>query len=318
MKFLKALRKLDKQKPDFPAAQEETIHQADGKFAHLVPGLVNDPSIKIGRDSQTADLSADSHPSSGPSDFVQRAKLSKPNVKSFPAVYVDEGKVNPHFVAVTNPKSVFCEEYRNLRVALLHKSKKQKLKTIAVVSVVPSEGKSITALNLAWLIAQTDGMSALAIDADLRLPSLTKYLGIESEYGLSDVLDGDVQLEDAIVRLEPSGLHLLPGGRVRSDVAEQLSGPTFAALLEQVEGAFDFVILDAPPLSVFAEAKVLVNQADASILVVRSNYTKFKDLDRVLEGVSRQRILGVVLNRSDEMLIGGNYYDYPYYQDQKK
>jgi Mrp family chromosome partitioning ATPase len=95
----------------------------------------------------------------------------------------------------------------------LHKSQKQKLQSIVIASVGPSEGKSITALNLSWLLAQTSDVRALIIDSDLRMPSLTDYLGIEAETGLSDVLEGTSSLTDSIVRLEPAGLHLLPAAR---------------------------------------------------------------------------------------------------------
>ena len=154
----------------------------------------------------------------------------------------------------------------------------------------------------------------MAIDGDLRLPSLAGYLGHHSAVGLSEVLDGDIELKDAIVKLEPSGLHLLPGGHQRDDVGELMSGPRFANILADAQNLFDFVIIDAPPLSVFVDAKVLINQTDGTLLVLRSNYTNCKDLARVLEDLPRDRMLGVVLNQADETLISGRYYDYPYYR----
>jgi hypothetical protein len=135
--------------------------------------------------------------------------------KTFEAVVrttVDPGLVNQHLVAITQPTSVYCEEYRSLRTHILHKSQRQKLQSIVVASVGPSEGKSITALNLSWLLSQTDGIKALIIDSDLRRPSLAAYLGLEAKLGLSDILGGKSTIEDTIIRLEPSGLHLLPGG----------------------------------------------------------------------------------------------------------
>ena len=318
MKFLKAIKKLGEQKPELKRVSGETVSHAGGKFAQLVPELLEDANVRIGRDSNALDFAGGSDE---PTVHEGEIRTSGPSVvpqsrsKSFPTVTVDGTKVNRHLVAITDPDSAFCEEYRNLRATLLQKSKKQKLRTIVVVSTMPSEGKSVTALNLAWLIAQTGGINVLVIDCDLRVPSLTKYLGIEFEIGLSDVLDGTGQLEDAIVRLQPSNLNLLPGGLPRSDVAEQFSSPAFAVLLERVQCMFDFVIMDAPPLSVFADAKVVMNQADGSILVIRSNYTKYKDVDRVLGDLAGQRVLGVVLNRSEETLISGKYYDHPYYQN---
>src|SRR5207253_9352487 len=119
---------------------------------------------------------------------------------------VDAERVEPRLVAITQPHSSYCEEYRSLRTHVLHKSQRQKLQSIVVASVNPSEGKSVTALNLSWMLAQTDGVKCLIIDSDLRMPSLADYLGIETDKGLSDVLAGTATLAESIVRLEPSGL----------------------------------------------------------------------------------------------------------------
>jgi len=316
MKFLKALQKSGNNPPTAPRSPRPKAAEPDGPMSRLMPDLSQDGELKIGPAAANGD---ETHITNGVgaqhavADIVPQAEIGRKAI-AFPSVVVQPEYVNPHLVAITDPNSAFTEEYRNLRTNLLQKRKKQKLNTIAVVSVAPSEGKSTTAINLSWLMAQTDGISALVIDGDLRLPSLSRYLGLDSEVGLSDVLDGDVGLLDAVVKLEPSGLHLLPGGRTRSDVAEQMSGSRFANLLDEAGRSFDFVIIDAPPLSVFVDAKVLINQTDGALLVVRSNYTNYKDLDRILEGLPRQRMLGVVLNQAEEMLVRGKYYDYPYYR----
>ena len=312
MKFLKALRKSDERPSNLEQPAEERP-STNGKFQNLVPTLFEDRDPKIG-EASIVESSVDSKNPFQPTQPTSPIVGGVQEDIVFPTFFVDEERVNRHLVSITDPKSAYCEEYRNLRTTLLQKSKKQRLKTIAVVSVAPSEGKSVTALNLAWLLAQTEGVTALAIDGDLRLPSLSQYVGYSSAVGLSEVLDGDVTLRDAVVRLEPSGLHLLPGGQTRDDVAELMSGPTFANILAEAQDLFDFVIIDAPPLSVFVDAKVLINQTDGAILVLRSNYTNFKDVERVLEGLPRERMLGVVLNQADETLIGGRNYDYPYYR----
>ncbi|MBV9670191.1 MAG: CpsD/CapB family tyrosine-protein kinase, partial [Acidobacteriales bacterium] len=149
---------------------------------------------------------------------------------------VDAERVEPRLVAITQPHSSYCEEYRSLRTHVLHKGQRNELKSIVVASVNPSEGKSVTAMNLAWMLAQTDGVNALIIDADLRMPSLADYLGIETDKGLSDVLSGRASLADCIVKLEPSGLYILPGGEARQDVAELISGPKFKEILAEARG----------------------------------------------------------------------------------
>jgi capsular exopolysaccharide synthesis family protein len=199
-----------------------------------------------------------------------------------------------------------------LRTQVLHKSQRQKLQSIVVASVNPSEGKSVTALNLSWLLAQTDGINALIIDSDLRMPSLTDYLGIETDKGLSDVLAGRVSLNDSIIKLEPAGLHLLPGGEARADVAELISGPTFKEILRQAREMFDYVIIDAPPLGIFTDATVLINHADGAMLVIRAGKTRYSTVDRILEKLPRERMLGVVLNQSEDVL-DETHYNYGYY-----
>jgi capsular exopolysaccharide synthesis family protein len=230
--------------------------------------------------------------------------------------HVEAERVEPHLVAITHPHSSYCEEYRSLRTHVLHKSQKQKLQSIVVASINPSEGKSVTALNLSWLLAQTDGVRALIIDSDLRMPSLADYLGIETDKGLSDILAGRSTLKESIIRLEPAGLHLLPGGEARSDVAELISGPKFKEILREARELFDYVIIDAPPLGIFTDATVLINHADGAMLVIRTNRTKYSELDRVLEVLPRERMLGVVLNQSEDVLKE-SHYNYGYYNNKK-
>jgi capsular exopolysaccharide synthesis family protein len=128
---------------------------------------------------------------------------------------------------------------------------------------------------------------------------------------LSEVLTGQTRFTEAIVKLEPSGLHLLPGGAAREDVAELLSGPRFGRLLDEARKHFDYIIIDAPPLGVFTDANLLINRADSAILVVRAYKTRYAAVDRLLEQLPRERMLGVVLNRADIKLDENAYYYAP-------
>lgn len=225
---------------------------------------------------------------------------------------VDPERVEPRLVAITQPNSSYCEEYRSLRTHVLHKGQRNNLQSIVVASVNPSEGKSVTSINLSWLLAQTDGVRALIIDSDLRMPSLADYMGIEADKGLSHVLSGTATLKESIIRLEPSGLHILPGGEARQDVAELISGPRFKEILREAREMFDYVIIDAPPLGIFTDATVLINHADGALLVVRANRTKYGALERILEPLPKDRMLGVVLNQSEDVM-DESHYNYGYY-----
>jgi capsular exopolysaccharide synthesis family protein len=217
-------------------------------------------------------------------------------------------RVEPHLVAITEPRSPECEQFRSLRTRLLQAGEREHKRAFVITSAGVGEGKTLTALNLAWLLAQTDGVKALLIDADLRQPCAADYLGLETDFGLSEVLTGETRLNEAIIKLNPSGLHLLPGGAAREDVAELLSGPRFGRLLDEARKHFDYIIIDAPPLGVFTDANLLINRADAALLVVRASRTRYSVVDQLLEQLPRERMLGVVLNRADTRPDETDYY----------
>jgi capsular exopolysaccharide synthesis family protein len=217
-------------------------------------------------------------------------------------------RVEPHLITITQPRTAYCEHFRALRTKVLHASERNGYQAFVVTSAGIGEGKTLTTLNLAWMLAQTDGVRALVIDSDLRRPCATEYLGIEDRNGLSEVLAGEAALEESLVRLEPAGLYLLPGGAPRDNVAELLSGPRFSRILSEVRKKFDYILIDAPPLGIFADANVLIDRADAAMLVVRSGKTRYGNVDRLLNQLPRERMLGIVVNRTDEAVVESNYY----------
>jgi protein-tyrosine kinase len=231
---------------------------------------------------------------------------------------ISPARVEPHLVAVSQPRSAYAERFRSLRTRILQAGERLQMRAFVVTSAGIAEGKTLTTLNLAWLLAQTEGVRALVIDSDLRRPCATSYLGIEAPVGLSEVLGGQLRLEDAIVRLAPSGLYLLPGGQPRDDVAELLSGPSYARLLTDVRRMFDYIIIDAPPLGVFTDANVLMNRADAALMVIRAGKTRYSVVEKLLEQIPRERLMGVVLNRAEDQPDSTSYYYQERYYSQPR
>ena len=231
---------------------------------------------------------------------------------------VSAARVEPHLVAISQPRSAYCEHFRSLRTRILQAGERLQMRAFVITSSGVGEGKTLTALNLAWLLAQTEGVRALIIDSDLRQPCATDYLGIDAPIGLSEVLSGQVSLQQAVVRLQPSGLHLLPGGRARDDVAEMLSGPTFARVITEARRMFDYIIIDAPPLGIFTDANVLISRADAALLVVRAGKTRYSQIDKLLEQLPRERVLGVILNRAEEQPDASSYYYHQRYYNRDR
>ena len=324
------LRALERKRTEDPHGERTTPSEnivpfdRSGRRPNRPPGLLSGESLTIGNPGSafigqpvssigTALPDLETEKTAGANlNAESLTRSAERRLPDFVSWTVDAERVEPRLVAITHPHSSYCEEYRSLRTHVLHKSQRQKLQAIVVASVNPSEGKSVTALNLSWLLAQTDGVKALIIDSDLRMPSLADYLGIETDKGLSHVLAGTATLAESIVRLEPAGLHILAGGDARSDVAELISGPKFKEILREAREMFDYIIIDAPPLGIFTDATVLINQADGAMLVVRANRTRYSTLDRILEPLPKDRMLGVVLNQSNDVM-DESHYNYGYY-----
>jgi protein-tyrosine kinase len=232
---------------------------------------------------------------------------------------VSPARVEPHLVAISQPRSAYSEQFRSLRTRILQAGERLQTRVIVVTSAGVAEGKTLTALNLAWLLAQTEGVRALIIDSDLRQPCATDYLGIDASVGLSEVLGEQLGIEDAIIRLEPAGLYLMPGGKPRDNVAELLSGPTYSRLINEVRRMFDYIIIDAPPLGIFTDANVLMSRADGALLVVRAGKTRYSLVDKLLEQIPKERLMGVVLNRAEEQPDSNSYYyQHRYYNRERR
>ena len=302
-----------------PSAEQIEEQLLAGSSIMSVPGK---PARSTASTAHTADVPGGSALPGGIASRDAGATLDAAGATragGFVTFDVSPARVEPHLIAISQPRSAYTEQFRALRTKIFEAGERREMRAIVVTSVGVAEGKTLTALNLAWLLAQTDGVRALVIDSDLRRPCATDYLGIDAKTGLSEVLSGQLALEDAIVRLEPSGLHLLPGGRARDDCAELLSGPAYARILNEVRRMFDYIIIDAPPLGIFTDANVLMTRADGGILVVRAGKTRYTAVDRLLEHMPKERVLGVVLNRTEEQPDSASYYyQHRYYNRERR
>ncbi len=294
--------------PGLPSARQ-TEEQLFSRSS--IPSVSYEAAQNSASSAHTADVSDGMALSGGRASRDAGATLGAAGaarVGGFATYDISPARVEPHFVAVSQPRSPYCEQFRSLRTRLLQAGERNQMRAFVITSAGVGEGKTLTALNLAWLLAQTEGVRALIIDSDLRQPCATEYLGIDAPIGLSEVLGGAVRVEEAIVRLDPAGLYLLPGGKARDDVAELLSGPSYARLLTDVRKMFDYIIIDAPPLGIFTDANVLMDRADGALLVVRSGKTRYTLIDRLLEQIPREKLLGIVLNRVEEHIDESAYY----------
>ena len=220
------------------------------------------------------------------------------------------------FIADERPKSNIAESCRAIRTNLLFMSPDTTLKRMLVTSAEPREGKTTIASNLAISLAQI-GNRTLIIDTDMRRPRIHKLFGLSREKGLSNHLLGECTLDEAILKTHIENLYLLPCGPLPPKPVELLQSEKFAQLLETLDGKFDRLILDSPPVLSVADALVLGHQVDGAIIVVHTGVTT-KDMllntKRKLEDV-QSKILGCVLNHLDIDDSRYRYrYRYYYYQ----
>jgi succinoglycan biosynthesis transport protein ExoP len=194
------------------------------------------------------------------------------------------------------PQSLAAERFRQIRTNLRYAAVDAPPKTIAVVSSVPSEGKSLSAINLASALAQGES-SVILVDADLRRPNAAKYLGIESRPGLTEVLLGDMTFDDAL--RSKGGMSVLPSGTIPPNPADLLASHHMRALLTKELGQADYVVIDCPPLLPVTDAATLAAQVDAVVFVVGMDRASRDDVRRSIEMLKAvdARVLGVIANR---------------------
>jgi capsular exopolysaccharide synthesis family protein len=190
------------------------------------------------------------------------------------------------------------------------------VKAITVSSPDPQDGKSLISANLAFSFAMDPGRRTIIVDCDLRSPSLGKYLGVTSEPGLLQYLaNGTLSPYCFVRRIE--NLYFMTAGGVAPNAIEILSMHKMKQLIERLKKDFDTIILDAPPYSPIADARVVTGLSDSLVMVVRRGKTSCSSTDRAFKAIDRNKLLGIVFNDVQPMLFH-TYYNFGYYQYGKK
>jgi protein-tyrosine kinase len=205
--------------------------------------------------------------------------------------------VNPKSAALTfdAPPNRVSEEYRIIRTRILHE--KGNVRNVLISSPGPGDGKTTTAFNLATTLSLKSESKILLIEADLRRPSLSALIDLPSAPGLSNVLNGDCRLAEAIVRIEQCpNLCILPAGDASTHPAELLDSPKLRELLEECRGFFSTCILDGPPVASVADYNLLQNVVEAVVVVGRQDHTTRVGLKNALLSIPKEKLMGIVLN----------------------
>lgn len=195
------------------------------------------------------------------------------------------------------PGSAEAEAYRSVRAALFVCAKSQSAKVIQITSPLPGDGKTTFAANLALSMAQS-GKRVLLIDADLRRPNIHDLLGVRQDVGLSEILSGEIDFVTAQQETGVSNLWALSAGTCPENPAERLSSARFSRLLCEARSAYDFVLVDTPPLLAVSDPCVVASETDGLLLVLRLQNIKRAAVMRAVELLDTHgaNVLGVVVN----------------------
>ncbi|WP_039043093.1 CpsD/CapB family tyrosine-protein kinase [Sporosarcina sp. ZBG7A] len=214
-------------------------------------------------------------------------------------------------ITVDNTKSIISEQYRTIRTNIHFSTADSELQSILLTSSSPSEGKSTSAANIAVVFAQ-EGRKVLLIDADMRKPTMHHTFHLNNGTGLSSVLTRQSVVADVIHDSGIVNLQVMPCGPIPPNPAELIGSKAMKALIEQLKQDFDLLVFDAPPLLSVADAQILSNECDGTILVVNTGSTEKDSAVKAKETLlsANARILGVLMNN---YTLAKDHYYYQYY-----
>ena len=217
-------------------------------------------------------------------------------------------------ITLSEPKSTASESYRGIRTSILFSAADNAPRVILVTSAAPSEGKTITAANIAVTMAQA-GNRVLIMDCDLRRPKLHRMFNVQRDRGVSNILVGNCSLDEVILHSAIPGIDIVPCGPVPPNPSEMLGSQKMVKLMEMLRDRYELVILDSPPITAVTDAVILSRLVDGVLLVIREGETH---REIVKNGISllkaaNAHILGAILNSVTMGRDSYYYYQYYYY-----
>jgi exopolysaccharide transport family protein len=230
-------------------------------------------------------------------------------------------RLSPVSFVVEKPVSAFAEAFRNLRASIVFSKVGEPVKVIAITSSLPGEGKTTTSLCLARTIA-LGGASVIVVDCDLRQKAVNDFIKGDVTVGLVEVLNGDVTLDQALVKDEATGAVLLPLAKPTYTAKDIFSSDAMHRLLQELRRRYDVVILDTAPVLPIADTRILAPQADVVVLLARWRKTPKKAIENSLRLLASggAYIAGAALTQVDMKQQSRYGYGDPgyYYRSYKK
>lgn len=191
------------------------------------------------------------------------------------------------------------EQYQQLKASLLNRYPDLRHKVIMLVSSTENEGCTTTAVNLARALASDDKIKVLLIDGNLRSSSLHQAFGLDNKNGLSDIIRGDSDTDQAIKETDKDNLFVITSGSISRYPTSTFKCQGLRPIFDQLKDRFDFIILDAPAVTLYSDSITLCSDVDGVVFVVESEKTRWEIAQEAKERLTAAgaRILGGVLNK---------------------
>lgn len=284
----------------------EALQKAERERRHKVAG---DKAAPV--DALAWDATPQTAPPAEKPGLLSRLTLpslkSRSKSKSAPAS-LDSSEINKRRIAILRPESYISEQFRMLRGRIESLSAQRPIRTVAMTSANPGEGKSTAAINLAVVEAMGLGQRVLLVDCDMRRPTAHRSLGVAPEFGLAEVLLDRTSLASAVVRPEGTNLDALVVRSQPDNPSELLASSRMRSLLEEMTGSYDRIILDTPATLGLPDSKIVSGLCDGVVVVVRAGVTPREEVGAVLDILDRRKILGMILNGADISRESYGYY----------
>jgi len=211
-------------------------------------------------------------------------------------------------VSVSDKDSAAAEAFRLLAVRLRHLRRDRNVKKILITSSIPQEGKSTCSANLACSLALRAQQRTLLLEGDIRRPSLAPMFGLAPRPGICEWLREERELKDSIYFLEGPGIWFMPAGSSPNNPLELLQSSRVSRLIDQLADLFDWIVIDSPPVLPLADTSVWSRLCDGVLLVTRQGTTEKRQLQRGVEAIEPQKLIGAILNSSNSSPHSDYYY----------
>jgi non-specific protein-tyrosine kinase len=222
-----------------------------------------------------------------------------PKYRESKKVKLDYQTAARHRCVCLFPDLPYVEHYKMLRTQIQQRCGEKGWNTIMVTSVNPSEGKTVTAINLSVVLAKEYDQTVLLVDADLRNQQVHKYMGYQEPHSLVDYLETDMSLSDVIVWPGVEKLTVISGESTVNDSTEILGSPRMSSLVEEMKTRYPkrYIIFDVPPVLDHADATSFAPLVDAILVVMEPGRTNLKDVLKMTELLPKEKIIGYAMNR---------------------